>query len=54
MKGVKDFKKWVFEFSHPELAHWGGLERVYEELRESGYELLGAEFSDGVRIFVRR
>ena len=55
MRAIKDCGgQRVFEFSKSELAQWGELERILEELGESGYELLRVEFSDGVRIFVRR
>ena len=55
MKGVKNFEKWIFEFSRPELAYWGGLERVLEELGESGYELLGIAVSgENIKVYLRR
>ena len=54
MKSIVDFRKRVFEFSRSELAHWGGLENVLEELGGE-YELLGIDVSEQrVRLFVER
>jgi len=55
MRAIRDFEKRFFEFSRPELAYWGGLERILEELTGAGYELLGIAVSgENIKVYLRR